>query len=41
MKKKRYRYLAAAVAIATGAAILPGYAYAAEEAAVRSAPVKK
>ena len=35
MNKKRYRYLAAAVAIATGAAILPGYAYAAEEAAVR------
>ena len=31
MDKKRYRYLAAAVALATSVAVLPGYAYAAEE----------
>ena len=35
MKKTRYRYLAAALALATGAAILPGYAYAAEAAAAK------
>ena len=33
MKKQRYRYLAAAVALATGVAVLPGAAYAAEEQA--------
>ena len=38
MKKKRYRYLAAAVALATGAAVLPGYAYAAEATAAQQEP---
>ena len=31
LDKKRYRYLAAAVAFATSVAVLPGFAYAAEE----------
>ncbi|MBQ7498027.1 MAG: outer membrane protein assembly factor [Selenomonas sp.] len=39
MKKKRYRYLAAAVAMATSAAVLPGYAYAAEEVAAQQETV--
>ena len=33
MKKTRYRYLAAAVALATGVAVLPGAAYAEEQTA--------
>lgn len=33
MKKTRYRYLATAVALATSVAVLPGFAYAAEEQA--------